>query len=79
MAGKYHPAEKLIARFPRFPKPKFVSVRGVATLECGCGETCFRIQKIPMELQRHTKEASHRKILAVCLNPKCGQEYRLDD
>jgi hypothetical protein len=77
MAGKYDPAKRLVERFPRFPKPKWTSVEGRATLVCGCGQVTFGVQKSPMERQRHNMAAKHRKIVAVCINPKCKQVKRL--
>jgi hypothetical protein len=77
MAGKYDPAKKLIERFPRFPKPQWTKVEGRATLTCGCGQVMFSIRKAPMERQSHRMNAKHRKVEAVCLNPKCKQTKRL--
>jgi hypothetical protein len=76
--AKYNPAKKLIERFPRYPRPEWHSVQGRASLTCGCGESLFCVQKTSMERQRRTPTASHRKIVAVCLNPKCQREFRLD-
>jgi hypothetical protein len=76
--SKYNPAKKLIDRSPRYPLPEWLSVQGCASLTCGCGESLFRVQKTPMQRQRRTTTASHRKIVAVCPNPKCQQEFRLD-
>jgi hypothetical protein len=79
MAGRYNPAKKLVERFPRFSRKKiWHSVAGFPSLMCGCGESAFYVRKTGMQRQRHTMKASHRKIVAVCLNPKCGQEHRLD-
>lgn len=77
MAGKYNPAKRLIERFPRFSKPKWTKIEGRATLMCGCGQVVFSVQKSPMQRQHHSMTASHRKIVAVCLNPKCKQTKRL--
>jgi hypothetical protein len=81
MAGNYNPAKKLIERFPRFSKKRkeWFSLLGRATLRCRCGEALFRVQMSKMERQRRTTTASHRKIVTVCLNPKCKQEIRLDN
>ncbi len=76
--AKYDPAKKLIERHPRYDKPTWVAVHKRPTLTCGCGQVCFLIQKTPMQRQRRTMDASHRKIVAVCLNPACKQEIRLD-
>jgi hypothetical protein len=78
MAGKYDPAKKLVKRFPRFPKLEWIGVEGHAILRCGCGGLLFFVHKTGMQRQRHTKEASHPKIVAVCPNPKCRQKLRLD-
>jgi len=75
---KYNPAAKMIERFPRYPKPSWAIAKGRATLVCGCGQMLFFIQKTGMQRQRHTMKASHRKIIAVCPNPKCRQKLRLD-
>jgi len=78
MPGKYNPAKKLTARFPRYPERQWVKANGRAMLTCGCGQVLFFVHKTGMERQRHTREASHRKVVAVCPNPKCKQEIRLD-
>jgi hypothetical protein len=75
---RYNPAEKPIERFPRYPRPNWQRVQGVATLICGCGEPLFRFQKTSIKRQRRTTTASHRKIVAVCPNPKCQQRLRID-
>src|SRR5206468_1864656 len=77
MAGKYDPAKRLIRRFPRPRKPRWTNVGGRALLRCGCGQVLFYVEKTGMERQRHTRDASHRRIVAVCPNPQCRQEKRL--
>lgn len=76
--SKYDPAKRLAPeKFPRFPKSEWLPMEGKATLLCGCGGTSFRVQKVKMDRTSHSKKAHDRKVVAVCLNPKCGQQIKL--
>jgi hypothetical protein len=78
MAGKYNPAKRLgVERFARYDKPEWTLVQGTATLVCGCGQVAFSVQKLPMKSQRASMTAKHRRVVAVCINPKCKQVKRL--